>query len=243
MKDILTIKEKNQLIIDTLRRYKHRPTIVQKSLIRLSGSLPTDYESRNDLIQLIILLMAKHKQIIDLQIAATGILYLLTEDELIEELDKKILGKAVESTLQIMELFPNHQKLQENCLLFLCSDHILEEISFDRYKCIQLAMDSLVNFWDQKMNNIAVDICSQLLIELSITEKSKLSSNSVYMEKLLDRLESIFHFSRDRDRMLENTLFTICSLSDESHEACEIFVVKEGIDICLSILNVSSYQF
>jgi hypothetical protein len=34
-----------------------------------------------------------------------------------------------------METFPQHQQLQKNVLLTICSDRILQEVNFDKYRC------------------------------------------------------------------------------------------------------------
>ena len=33
-----------------------------------------------------------------------------------------------------METFPQHQQLQKNVLLTICSDRILQEVNFDKYR-------------------------------------------------------------------------------------------------------------
>lgn len=60
------------------------------------------------------------------QMAATACLYNLTKSDLASKIHPSVLAKVVESTLDAMERFPNHNQLQKNTLLTLCSDRILQ---------------------------------------------------------------------------------------------------------------------
>ena len=59
---------------------------------------------------------------------------------------------VVDVTLDAMETHPRHQQLQKNTLLTLCSDKILQEIEFDRYRCARLVLECLCQFDDASMN-------------------------------------------------------------------------------------------
>jgi len=60
------------------------------------------------------------------QMAATACLYNLTKSDLALNIHPSVLSKVVEATLDAMERFPNHNQLQKNTLLTLCSDRILQ---------------------------------------------------------------------------------------------------------------------
>lgn len=60
------------------------------------------------------------------QMAATACLYNLTKSDLASKIHPSVLAKVVEATLDAMERFPNHNQLQKNTLLTLCSDRILQ---------------------------------------------------------------------------------------------------------------------
>lgn len=53
-------------------------------------------------------------------------------------------------------------QLQKNTLLTLCSDRILHDISFDKYRCARLVLDSLCAFNEAAVNRMSVAICSVL---------------------------------------------------------------------------------
>jgi hypothetical protein len=63
-----------------------------------------------------------------------------------------------------MESFPNEQNLQNRTLSIMSSDHILSflDVSLYKYKCIELFMNSLVNYKGIDLNEKAVNICSSL---------------------------------------------------------------------------------
>ena len=51
-----------------------------------------------------------------------------------------------------METFPQHQQLQKNVLLTICSDRILQDVNFDKYRCAKLVLDCLCSWQDSSMN-------------------------------------------------------------------------------------------
>ena len=60
--------------------------------------------------------------------AATACLYNLSKAELGQKVHPVCLRDIVDLTLLAMENFPNHQQLQKNALLTLCSDRILQDV-------------------------------------------------------------------------------------------------------------------
>jgi len=71
------------------------------------------------------------------QMAATACLYNLTKSDLASKIHTSVLAKVVEATLDAMERFPNHNQLQKNTLLTLCSDRILQ-VCFFIYTFVKL---------------------------------------------------------------------------------------------------------
>ena len=53
-------------------------------------------------------------------------------------------------------------QLQKNVLLTICNDRILQEVTFDKYRCARLVMDCLCAWQDNSMNRMSVAICSIL---------------------------------------------------------------------------------
>jgi len=235
---VITGNATESQIIESLLRYKHRPNFVEISLVNLYDYTLTYYESRMDLIDLIVTIMREHSEQVDIQMAATACLFCLTKDELSQNINSKKLTEVVNMILNAMELFPNHQQLHMNSILILCNNRILQDISFDRFKCCQLVMNYLVAFKDTHVTNYANYICLVLMPQISISDKSKLESQPVYMETLLDIVRMRVQFVLNDDYTLEYTLRVIASLSDESPKSCQIFIEKGGIDLYLFVLNV-----
>lgn len=106
--------------------------------------------------------MQLHHNKFGVQMAATACLYNLTRGEMSKSLHPSLLSKGVNLTLYAMQNFPGEFQLQKNGLLTLCSDRILQEVSFDRYRCAKLVLEALCHFEDDSMDRMAVAICSIL---------------------------------------------------------------------------------
>jgi Zyg-11 family protein len=55
------------------------------------------------------------------------------------------LKDIVELTLTAMNIFANHKQIHENSLLILYDYYILQNVTYDKFKCAQLVMDGLIN--------------------------------------------------------------------------------------------------
>lgn len=118
-----------QQILNSLRIYAERPAFIQKSLCYCYNYTIGDMtDPRIDMIDIILPVMRKHTKVIGIQMAATACLYNLTKGKIADKIHPKWLGKVVDATLLAMETFPNHQQLQKNTLLTLCSDRILQDV-------------------------------------------------------------------------------------------------------------------
>jgi len=126
--------------------------------------------------------------------------------------------------------------LQKNTLLTLCSDRILQEVSFNKYKCAKLVMDCLCAFEDPSMNRMCVAICSILAAKISTAETSLLGARPEYMKKLL----SIVKAKVDEgtvDIAMKFTLSALWNLTDESPCTCNVFLEEKGLNLFLSVLE------
>ena len=102
------------------------------------------------------------RSMLGIQLAVTACLSVFTKGEAGEKLHPRILSAIVKADLDAMEEFRNHKQLQKNVLLTICNDKILQEVSFDKYRCARLVMDCLVTYHDTSMNRMSVAICSIL---------------------------------------------------------------------------------
>ena len=89
-----------------------------------------EFESTHScfLIQVILPAMRAHPKDLGVQMAATACLYNLSKGDLGSKIHPSWLGRIVALTMDAMLHFPNHQQLQKNALLTLCSDRILQDV-------------------------------------------------------------------------------------------------------------------
>lgn len=233
---VVTGSATEKQILESLQRYPLRPFYIQKSLYYLYNQTQNFSEPRLDIIQLVLPVMQRHSKVLVIQMAATACLYNLSKSNLGQQIHPKWLKQVVELTLNAMENFPTHQQLQKNTLLTLCSDRILQEVPFDRYRCARLVMDSLVCFDDPSMNRMSVAICSILAAKISTTETTCLGASPPYMERLLN-IVKIKTQTGEVDIMMKFTLSALWNLTDESPSTCSVFLSRGGMELFLKVLE------
>ncbi|XP_034254173.1 protein zyg-11 homolog B-like isoform X1 [Thrips palmi] len=224
-------------VMEGLERYPHRPIFLQKCLLNLFRITNLYRETRSDLIKLVVRGMRLHQGQYGIQMAATACLYNLTKGELANRVHPSILRDVVELSLDAMETFPSHFQLQKNTLLTLCSDRILHDISFDKYRCARLVLDSLCAFNEAAVNRMSVAICSVLAAKISTRDSSLLGAQPKYMRKLLTMVEARMA-TKTSDITMKFTLSALWNLTDESPATCHMFLEERGLDLFLSMLSV-----
>ncbi|XP_014203818.1 protein zyg-11 homolog B [Copidosoma floridanum] len=223
-------------ILEALRRYPNRPIYVQKCLYNLFRLTSHFNEARVDVIKLVIPGMRAHPQKFRVQMAGTACLYNLTKGELATKIHPSVLKQIVDLTLTAMESYPNEFQLQKNTLLTLCSDRILQDVAFDKYRCAKLVMNCLSAFNDASMNRMSVAICSILAAKISTIETSMLGSQPQYMAKLLSMVRSKVQ-SKSVDITMKFTLSALWNLTDESATTCKVFLEEGGMELFLEVLD------
>lgn len=224
-------------IILALRRHYDRHNYVQKALYHLFQLTDGFAASRSDVFQLVILAMATHPKRFGVQMAATACLYNLTRGEISKQIHPKYLSRAVDLTLDAMESFPGEYQLQKNALLTLCSDRILQDVDFDRYRCAKIVLDSLCTFEEVNMNRMSVAICSILAAKISTRETSELGGQTAYMKKLLAMVQQRVD-NGNSDITMKFTLSALWNLTDESAATCAVFLENGGAELFLDVLKV-----
>ena len=119
-------------------------------------------EPKVDVINLVLKIAKQYPSVLNIQMAVTACLYNLCHGELATKLHPKILKAVVNTDLDAMETFPQHQMLQKNILLTICCDRIINDVNFDRFRCAKLALRCLGEWQDNSMNKMSVAICSML---------------------------------------------------------------------------------
>uniref|UniRef100_A0A8C4QNF0 Zyg-11 family member, cell cycle regulator n=1 Tax=Eptatretus burgeri TaxID=7764 RepID=A0A8C4QNF0_EPTBU len=210
-------------------------------VVHFLGLLATDagfdpWLSGRTALRLVALGMAAHPQNLAVQIAASACVFNLSKQEMAAGMPIRLLTRIVSLTLTAMRQFPNHQQLQKNCLLSLCSDRILQDVPFDRFEAAKLVMQWLCKHEDQNMQRMAVAIISILAAKLSTEQTAKLVSDLLIVKKLLHIVEQRAAASHV-DTTLKFTLSALWNLTDESPSTCLHFVQHRGLDLFMDVLQ------
>ncbi|CAF3983437.1 unnamed protein product, partial [Adineta steineri] len=220
-------------LIESLKRYYERAHFVQKILYHIFF-ITRSYQSKNQiiLIELILHTMSIHPTLQTVQMASTACIYNLTRTPLTEHINVKCLGKIVQAITNVMELYPNQQQLQKNCLLTLCSDRILHEPNFNFYLLASLVMNTLQNYSDLAIVQPGVAILALLTTRLTIDECTRLGSAtnlqrlSQLIEQQIDRLQTM-HISQNHQ---------INDTSDQELNDHQQLTGDDTLRFCLSLL-------
>jgi len=230
-------------ILEALKRYLSRPQYIQKTLYYLFKMTTGNYEPkidmnvpRVDIIFKVLSCAKEYPTVFQIQMAATACLFNLSKSELGAKIHPKILREIVKADLDAMETFPQHQQLQKNVLLTICSDRILQEVNFDKYRCAKLVLDCLCSWQDHSMNRMSVAICSILAAKISTEETSELGSHASYMKKLLSIVRGRMQEAL-MDITMKFTLSALWNLTDESPRTCKVFLDEEGMELFLDVLR------
>ncbi|KAM9358319.1 protein zyg-11 homolog [Symphorus nematophorus] len=232
-------------ICEALRRYSEREGFVREALFHLFSLTHVMEKPRPDILKLVVLGMKNHPATLNVQLAASACVFNLTKQDLAAGMPVRLLSTVTQLLLEAMRTFPNHQQLQKNCLLSLCSDRILQEVPFNRFEAAKLVMQWLCNHEDQNMQRMAVAIISILAAKLSTEQTAQLGAELFIVKQLL-------HIVRQKatqgvvDATLKFTLSALWNLTDESPTTCRHFIENQGLDLFIKVLesfpNESSIQ-
>lgn len=223
-------------ILEALTRYPKRIRSTQKSLYELFSLTQLFSEPRVDVIQLVLRAMRAFPEEFHIQMAATACIYNLTKGEVGQKIHPHILREIVDCTLCAMESFPNNLQLQKNTLLTLCSDRILQDVTFDRFRCARLVLDCLCTYDDSSIGRMSVAICSILASKISTSETTVLGSTPKYMRKLLSIVKTKTE-TNVVDITMRFTLSALWNLTDESPQTSSIFLKEGGMELYLKTLQ------
>ncbi|KAJ7986589.1 hypothetical protein DPEC_G00341440 [Dallia pectoralis] len=223
-------------ICEALRRYTEREGFVREALFHLFSLTHVMEKPRPDILKLVVLGMKNHPATLNVQLAASACVFNLTKQDLAAGMPVRLLGMVTQLLLEAMRTFPNHQQLQKNCLLSLCSDRILQEVPFNRFEAAKLVMQWLCNHEDQNMQRMAVAIISILAAKLSTEQTAQLGAELFIVKQLL-------HIVRQKatqgvvDATLKFTLSALWNLTDESPTTCRHFIENQGLDLFIKVLE------
>ncbi|XP_043248975.1 protein zyg-11 homolog B-like isoform X1 [Colletes gigas] len=221
---------------ESLRRYTCRPHYLEKCLFNLFRLSHMFLEPRVDIIKLVLSAMKENLHEAHVQIGCTACLYNLSKGEFAIMIHPSILKEVVELTMVAMESYPTQHRLQMNTLLTLCSDRILQDVTFDKYRCVKLVMNSLLIFNDPSIIRMSVAISSMLVGKITLAETSMLGTQPQYMSVLLAIVKSKIE-SKSIDITMKFTLSVLWNLTDESAATCKAFLAEGGMELFLLMLE------
>uniref|UniRef100_A0A8C2ZI05 Zyg-11 family member, cell cycle regulator n=1 Tax=Cyclopterus lumpus TaxID=8103 RepID=A0A8C2ZI05_CYCLU len=217
-------------VCEALRRYSEREGFVREALFHLFSLTHVMEKPRPDILKLVVLGMRNHPATLNVQLAASACVFNLTKQDLAAGMPVRLLSTVTQLLLEAMRTFPNHQQLQKNCLLSLCSDRILQEVPFNRFEAAKLVMQWLCNHEDQNMQRMAVAIISILAAKVN-------QLLHIVCQKATKGVV---------DATLKFTLSALWNLTDESPTTCRHFIENQGLDLFIKVLesfpNESSIQ-
>lgn len=182
---------------------------------------PSFEEARIDIIKLVLPGMARHPEQFGVQMAATACLYNLTKGDLASKIHPRVLKQVVDLTLEAMDNFPHQLQIQKNSLLTLCTDCILYDVVFDKFRCAKLVMKALISTDDVSMNRMAVAMISVLAATIKTEETTVIGSVPAHMKKLLYLLKQRVN-ERNCDMTMKFTLSALWNLTGKFPEGFRI---------------------
>ncbi|XP_030062511.1 protein zyg-11 homolog isoform X4 [Microcaecilia unicolor] len=223
-------------IAEALRRYSERSFFVREALFHLFSLTHVMDRATPEMLKLVVLGMRNHPSNLPVQLAASACVFNLTKQDLAAGMPVRLLADVTHLLLQAMEHFPNHQQLQKNCLLSLCSDRILQDVPFNRFEAAKLVMQWLCNHEDQNMQRMAVAIISILAAKLSTEQTAQLGAELFIVRQLLQIVKQKTNQNLV-DTTLKFTLSALWNLTDESPTTCRHFIENQGLELFMKVLE------
>lgn len=217
--------------------YEYDDTMDSREILAAESRLqPNEIRPyRSSLVVLIVDIMDRHMKNQQLILFSTGNLYNLTKNN--SNLHPFILRKVVNICIETMKHYSTEYQIIKNILLTMCSDRILQDITFDRYSCIRLVMDTLFTFSDLSVNRLALGICAILAAKIPTVENALMGSQSVYLKKLLDLVsESYCVNTPNSEIILKLSLSALWNFTDDAPKTCETFIKHNGIKLYVNTL-------
>ncbi|KAM6918342.1 protein zyg-11 homolog [Xenentodon cancila] len=223
-------------VCEALRRYRERECFVREALVHLY-SLTTDADKpQPDVLKLVVCAMQNHHSSLHVNLVGTACVFNLTTQDLAEAMPVSLMSSTVTRLLHAMKSFPNHQQVQKNCLLALCSDYILQDVPFDKYLAATLVINLLSSHEDLTLQRMAVAVISILVAKLSTEEIAQLSNDVFFMKQLLAIVQQKAMVGVV-DSTLRFALSALWNLTDEMPTAARNFLECQGLELYEEVLE------
>ncbi|KAK3546377.1 hypothetical protein QTP70_026172, partial [Hemibagrus guttatus] len=224
-------------LCEALRRYRERESFLQEALLCLYKHLSdVDIGCRPDVLKLVYLGMKAHSRCVSVQVSGSACVFNLTSLELAEGMSQSLLGNVMRHIITTMRNFPDHKQIQKNCLLTLCSNYILDVVSFNRCEAAKQVMMCLISNHDETLQSLCASVIVVLMSRLSQEEITQLGAEEFIMKHLLHVVQQKASMGL-MDNILEGTLTALWGLTDETHPACTHFLQCEGLELYKELLE------
>ncbi|XP_044076825.1 protein zyg-11 homolog isoform X2 [Siniperca chuatsi] len=222
-------------VCEALRRYRDRECFIREALVHLYNLITDIDKPRPDMLKLLLSGMQNHPTSLHVHLVATACVFNLTTQDLAEAMPVSLLSSTVTQLLYAMKTFPNHQQVQKNCLLALCSDYILQDVPFDKYLAATLVINWLSSHEDPTLQRMAVAVISILVAKLSTEETAQLGRD-VFIMKLLAIVQQKAMVGVV-DSTLRFALSALWNLTDEMPTAARSFIECQGLELYEEVLE------
>ncbi|XP_042353856.1 protein zyg-11 homolog [Plectropomus leopardus] len=223
-------------VCEVLRRYGDRECFMREALIHLYNLTTDTDKPQADMLKLVLSAMQSHPTSLHVHLVATACVFNLTTSDLAEAMPVSLLSSTVSQLLFSMKTFPNHQQVQKNCLLALCSDYILQDVPFDKYLAATLVINWLRSHEDPTLQRMAVAVISILVAKLSTEETAQLGKDVFIMKQLLAIVQQ-----KAMDGVVDSTLkfalSALWNLTDEMPAAARNFIECQGLELYEEVLE------
>ncbi|XP_058250916.1 protein zyg-11 homolog isoform X2 [Hemibagrus wyckioides] len=224
-------------LCEALRRYRERESFLQETLLCLYKHFSDmDIGCRPDVLQLVYLGMKAHSECVSVQVSGSACVFNLTVLELAEGMSQSLLGNVMRHIITTMRNFPDHKQIQKNCLLTLCSNYILDMVSFNRCEAARQVMMCLISNQDETLQSLCASVIVVLMSQLSQEEITQLGAEEFIMKHLLHVVQQKASVGL-LDSILEGTLTALWGLTDDTHSACTHFLQCEGLELYKELLE------
>eukprot|EP00063_Salmo_salar_P021388 XP_013996223.1 PREDICTED: protein zyg-11 homolog isoform X2 [Salmo salar] len=239
---MVTGEANEKQICESLRRYRERECFTREALVHLYQLTNDMYDqTRPDILKLVLGGMQNYSESLHVQLVASACVFNLTNQDMAVGMPHPLLSAVVHQVLEAMRSFPSHQQLQKNCLLVLCSDTILQDVPFDRFKAAKLVMNWLSGHVDRTLQRMAVAVISILVAKLSTEQTTQLGADIFIMKQLLGIVQQKA-MAGVVDSTLKFALSALWNLTDETPTASRHFIQCQGLELYEEVLETYSSE-
>ncbi|XP_040026539.1 protein zyg-11 homolog isoform X4 [Gasterosteus aculeatus] len=223
-------------VCEALRRYRDRECFIREALVHLYNLTADIDKPRPDMLELVLSGMQSHPTSLQVHLVATACVFNLTTQDLAVTMPVGLISSAVAQLLYAMKTYPNHQQVQKNCMMALCSDYILQDVPFDKYLAATLVINWLRSHEDAPLQRMAVAVISILVAKLSTEETAQLGKDVFIMKQMLAIVQQKA-MTGLVDSTLKFALSALWNLTDEMPTAARNFIECQGLELYEEVLE------